>query len=778
MFRKLAVRLSLLTPAPELASRLGTLALESAAARDATAIRREARELVKATNIDPSTLTGATCLESLQHCADFAVPPTDKTVEIMNMWLEDHASGFQVAEWKSLTSSLAPHTMQFWKTSVLDRCEDAFKASLATLSPDDALAVAQDLRGFIPDDHFTIQQAFITSRQANLTSLLDVFGPLVPFRRELSEQAAQHVAACPPEQLPNILITVATAGLTGCDAVAIGLDRMTANIHAIDAAAGIEAVETLVRHGIESDSAALRGFVHALVPRCDTVELTARLADALHWMPPRVSAVALIRPACDAAVVMPEPNFNDKASQAKCAAMVLDTARVKAFLNTATKQVNELDFRSLKAMMEVCIVADTFPDSVQLNAIAAHASRNRNSASTHDLAVVLFALGAAQCPADVNVQALAATVASRCRLTRTAEQFAPMTVALLLRGLHLLDQLTDEATVDFLVRRASSVRGSYNVLDCCHLLVVARSVGARATELTNRLVNQIAASIPFAHPAHIGIIAQTFAVCYLRDVAVFEQLAHRTRHCVDAGLTEEATLDILDAFEKANLESTLGEQTLKTIAARFGHAGSADIAVELLLWAQRLGVQVDVSTGAALPSTLRGQVDYLAIRPTAECLQLVIASTNELKPQEIIERIAPRRLIAAAVSVVKAPLPDDETKTVLHRFAMAVGHAAPQEASKHVDAMVTVVGTLGERRLTIGSIFRVFGMRIANEAGTLKPMQIVSVLEAYAALGIPDDSVVRALLLRIVDTKIEKNKDLARRVAEVKEAFGAWSKKA
>jgi len=346
---------------------------------------------------------------------------------------------------------------------------------------------------------------------------------------------------------------------------------------------------------------------------------------------------------------------------------------------------------------------------------------------------------------------------------------------MLLRALHLLEKLDDERIVDFLLDRAVAGRYTYSTEDCCHLLVVARTLGPKAQPLTAALTSRLRAAIPLLHPAHIGLLAQTLAVCFLRDVAVFEALSARSLACIDS-LSETSVTEILTAFETANLEPALGVATLSALADRF-RDGDADIKVELLLWGHLLGVDVRVDlNNDALPSTLKGLIDVLAIAPTESCLDAAISATDEASADEIVAQVRPRKLLAATVSVAASTLPDDKCRRLLHRLSMAVGAAPAEETARLTEPMVASLKHISSRRMVVGSLYRVFGGRISANADRLSPTHVIEVLEAYGALSIRDDSVIRVLMQRLNDSKriVEKSPTLAGRAASIRKLFGGW----
>lgn len=783
MFRRFATRLAaVLTPADDFAAALNVYAIEAAGSNERSVVTQEARTYARSVTVDPATISLPVCVEAFQHCADFNVPTDARCVQLLGLWFDEHVAEFSDSEMASISAavSTSPTQLSFWDGVAFKKNEVALCQAVQRMSDASIIHFVETIRGVLPDDHFLLQAAFARcQRGVEFVRVLAAFGPIGPYRRQLSAQCLSAVQNSSGSDLVNLVVAITASGV-GDPALLNACANAVANDKGpnVSETALVQVVERLLRHGAAMEEPPMQRLVERTLQSMTELDVAADLVDTLHASADLADEPLLLK-VCEAAQRLPCTTLIQRCQLAKCEAAAGHVDAVKSFFATLKGASADLGVEEVTSILEVAVVADVFPGEPLMRKLLSQIHTLRDAAAPGDIAMTLFATAMSKINADDLVDDLISTASSRCRMQKAADVLHATVVGLLLRAIHLLDRIDSQPKfVEFLLERAQNAQHTYTISECCHLLVVTRSIGPAANALTVALANQVHASIPLLHPSHIALIANTLAVCHLRDIAVFEALAQRAQTCAGA-LSESQVLDLLSAYENVSLETVISTDVLRALCSGLAKNASTDAKVELLLWGYRKGCDlgIEVPRDQQLPSTLAALIDHLTIAPTAASLEKAIAMTESLSAAELAVNIRPKRLVTAMAAIARATLPDQATSTLLHRLALASTHLPSEELVIAVDAMVTTLVHLAARKLCVGSIFRVFGGKIAASSSRLTPAQCLEVLEAYASMSIVDDSVVRVLMQRLAESRrvVEKSPALAGRYANLKTHFAAWT---
>lgn len=775
---------TVLTAATQFAAHLKHVALEAAATQDAASVRRSAREYVHVTDVDHNSINLTACVDTLQVCSELEIPPSEKVVQVMSLWLTENLSTLDGDQWHSIAAATSRQRWQFWDETLFKPNESLIRERFPLLSVRAALNLAKHFRDAFPENHFTLRSLFDTvsatdHSTAELLHLVEIYSPLMAFRFALVGRIESVLLNANDFQVfATVTLCAFNCGITDPAVTSAVKKRLLEK----GTVAPAEEVSVILR-AMASAGVAVDDDVVAVcrqtIKRCKTASEFLSIAEALTLFPRARSTDELLRALQHNVEVQLPDNITDKCMLAKCAAYCGATRAFEDILESVIRQ-REIPATAVKFLLEGCVVTDKYPIASKLSILIDAVTQSRDSVPLHDLTVAIFAAAASELGNTSAVSSLVATANGRIRLSRSHDPgICPQTIALLLRGCHLLQLGEDVKLMEVLQQKAGELRAGFSVSDCCHLLLVSRGIGA--TALTKALAAQIRLIIPVVEPAMLPVVAKAFALCQIRDVSAFRAIAERAQVCA-AVLDDTSVIEILDAFESAQMEQTLGlecvEAFVEIATQKPADQRRSDLEGELELWATKFCISTTFQPPTDLPTTLKGCVDRLSTFPTSAVLVTFLDLSENATAQEIFAQCKPKRIVNSIMKIAEATLDDAPSKTAIHRLCMAAALTPAHELERYLTEMVATLSSLASRRLAAGSVFRVFGKRICAVVGQLTAAQVISVAEAYAVMRVPDDAVIRALMHRLNDLEPSiKSGSLKLRATDARQAFGHWGRR-
>lgn len=767
MFRSRVLR-QVASPASQLSSQLNVLAVDGTTVSARSSVSREARDLVKSTKIDPVSLTPTLCTDILHSCSMFHVPAGEPMVASLAMWLGENMHAMSTNEIVEFTQRIRPDHASFWR-AVLGSAAlgDGLRGALEKLNPAQAVSVGRSLHSARAENHPAFRQALIAARSTSepgvVAEIAEVFGKSPAVANDVQsivEKCAQRLTDSERVQFVARVVTHIAQPCALVDPCVrlVGTPGSDPSAHIIS-----ETVAMAMMYASNDVAEDLSRVVSALTHRSEF-----SLEDIMSLAERAVSAGApndMIRMIAEAGVAR-----SCETAQDRCAHVLLfgladrwsDAQRVAAQLDT-----RNLPPDSAIRLLEADHLRPLLQPGPRKTVLA---SLVRNKPEVKHVCATLFYMAAADTSDETMLRDAVASLTSRSRFQRSRNvAFGPREAFRSLYGLSKLRyQYPAECSLQaFLLGRAVATHLQLSTSECAALLPVAAESGEVGAPLFRALSQRLRSAVPSLSLDNIAQVAIQFCKCKTRDVALFTSLVKRVEV---PGATPDQTLAVLEAVHELDLRSLLTKQLMKKLHSKFAEAPVKQL-TKFAMIATECGVDVRVAHSAA--KDFHDEVSSLIIAPCRSGVAAVATHATARNADALFEAAgqSERKVVRAMLGAMTVDVDAATCAAALHNLVMCVKKTI---GAVEVSSAAEVIATCAGRKLRVGSVFRLFGRHVATNASGLSAGELISVLEAYSALGIRDDFILRKLVARGLDLRntLDADPNLRRRFEAAKKVLG------